>query len=146
MGGNVHLSIKHMIYIDPASYVSLTNQERYQVARVIGQLNQILGNTGRRDLALIGPGRWGTTTPNLGVPVHFSEISNVTVLAEVAFETAGMMPEISYGSHFFQDLVETNIFYMAILPQKDTTIYHPELIQDCFFAYLNRNHSPNLFY
>jgi pyruvate,water dikinase len=48
-------------------------------------------------------------------------------LAEIAFETAGMMPEISYGSHFFQDLVESNIFYMAILPQKKTVTYQPEI-------------------
>ncbi len=129
MGGNVNLSIKYVIYVIPELYVGLTNQERYQVARLIGQLNKALSNHASQNIALIGPGRWGTTTPALGIPVHFSEINNISVLAEVAFETAGMMPEISYGSHFFQDLVETNIFYLAILPQKQTTIYQPDLFQ-----------------
>lgn len=63
---------------------------------------------------LIGPGRWGVTTPSLGVPVIFSEICNMAVICEVASTDAGFMPELSYGSHFFQDLVETGIFYVAM--------------------------------
>ena len=128
MGGNVQLSIQQIIYVRPEAYAQLNQQERYQVARVIGQLNLAIGDDSSRSIALIGPGRWGTTSPMLGIPVHFSEISNISILAEVAFEAAGMIPEISYGSHFFQDLVEANIFFMAILPQKETTIYHPELL------------------
>ncbi|MGD9014794.1 MAG: phosphoenolpyruvate synthase, partial [Candidatus Omnitrophota bacterium] len=60
----------------------------------------------------------GTTTPSLGVPVKFAEINNVAVLAEVAFSTGNLMPELSYGTHFFQDLVEMNIFYVALFPEK----------------------------
>ena len=63
---------------------------------------------------LIGPGRWGTTTPSLGIPVRFSEINKIFVLAEYSFESAGMRPELSFGSHFFQDLVEADIFYLSI--------------------------------
>jgi len=130
MGGNVHLSIKHIIYVYPEAYAQLTYQERYEIARVIGQLNRALKEEVQQGIALIGPGRWGTTTPSLGVPVHFSEISNISVLAEVAFENAGMIPEISYGSHFFQDLVEANIFYVAILPHHEQTAYNPAMIEN----------------
>jgi len=77
---------------------------------------------------LIGPGRWGTTTPSLGVPVHFNEISNMSVICEVASSEAGFMPEVSYGSHFFLDLVETGIFYAAIMADRKNTIYHPHKI------------------
>jgi hypothetical protein len=70
----------------------------------------------------MGPGRWGTTTPSLGVPVKFAEINNVAALAEVAFSDGNLMPELSYGTHFFQDLVETNIFYVALFPEKKEVI------------------------
>ena len=65
---------------------------------------------------LLGPGRWGTTTPSLGVPVSFAEINHITVLGEIAFVTENASPEISFGTHFFQDLVETGIFYVALFP------------------------------
>lgn len=74
-------------------------------------------------MMLTGPGRWGTSTPSLGVPVKFSDINNISVLVEIAFSAAGLMPELSFGSHFFQDLVETDIFYAALFPEKEETIY-----------------------
>ena len=67
---------------------------------------------------LLGPGRWGTTTPSLGVPVSFAEINNTDVLVEVAYEGGNLMPELSFGTHFFHDLVENGIFYVALFPQK----------------------------
>ena len=90
--------------------------EKFDVARLIGRLNKQVADREHQSLMLIGPGRWGTTTPSMGVPVHFSEINNVSVLGEVAWRDGNLMPELSYGSHFFQDLVETGIFYLAIFP------------------------------
>jgi hypothetical protein len=55
----------------------------------------------------------------LGVPVKFAEINNIAVLAEVAFSAGNLIPELSFGTHFFQDLVETNIFYVALFPEKE---------------------------
>jgi hypothetical protein len=66
----------------------------------------------------------GTTTPSLGVPVSFSEINNMTVLAEIAYEGGNLMPELSFGTHFFQDLVEGDIFYLAIFPQKGDVFFN----------------------
>ncbi|HPM43287.1 MAG TPA: phosphoenolpyruvate synthase, partial [Candidatus Omnitrophota bacterium] len=59
----------------------------------------------------------GTTTPSLGVPVSFAEISNISILGEIAFASGNVMPEISFGTHFFQDLVETGVFYLALFPE-----------------------------
>ena len=128
MGGNVHLGIKHIIYVRPDKYVELIERDKYQAARIIGQLNQLMANAETAPTMLLGPGRWGTTTPSLGVPIRFPEINNISVLGEIAFETAGMIPEISYGSHFFQDLVEANVFYLAILPQHEGTVFQSNLI------------------
>lgn len=128
MGGNVNLSFKYLVYVRPEKYVELTEQQRYQLARIIGQLNQQVLSPETAPTLLLGPGRWGTTTPSLGIPVSFSEISNIVALGEVAFETAGMMPEISFGSHFFQDLVESNIFYLAVLPHIEGNLFNTELI------------------
>ncbi len=67
---------------------------------------------------MMGPGRWGTTTPSLGVPVRFSEINHLAVIVEIEYEGGSLVPELSYGTHFFQDLVETDIFYVALFPGK----------------------------
>ncbi len=111
MGGNVRLPIDFIVFIDPEAYLSRTEQEKYSVASIVGQLNSKLKN---KNTFLIGPGRWGTTTASLGVPVKFTELSNMIAICEVSYKDKGLMPELSYGSHFFQDLVETGIFYIAI--------------------------------
>lgn len=129
MGGNVCLNVKYVIYVNPEKYAVLPEKDKYQIARMIGQLNQILVDPENAPTLLLGPGRWGTTTPSLGVPVSFSEIDNIIALGEIAFETAGMMPELSFGSHFFQDLVEANIFYLAVLPHLPNNTFNTELLK-----------------
>lgn len=125
MGGNIHLKIDYVVYIDTKAYLELNEQEKYAAARQIGKINGALqGN----NVMLVGPGRWGTTTPSIGVPVHFSEICNMTVLCEVAAESLGFMPELSYGSHFFQDLVEMQIFYAAIFADNKNVAYNPAYV------------------
>ncbi len=111
MGGNIRVELDYVIYVSASDYLARKESDRYETARIIGRLNEAIGEN---RVMLIGPGRWGTTTSALGVPVHFTEISKMTVLCEVASPETGMMPEVSYGSHFFQDLVETGVFYAAI--------------------------------
>jgi hypothetical protein len=77
---------------------------------------------------IVGPGRWGTSTPSLGVPVRFAEICNVVAIAEVASPIGGFLPDLSFGSHFFQDLVETDIFYVALFPGQSGSFINRELI------------------
>jgi hypothetical protein len=73
---------------------------------------------------LLGPGRWGTTTPAMGVPVTFSEINNVTAIGEIAYQDGSLIPDLSFGTHFFQDMVEMDIFYMAIYPEKEGVFFN----------------------
>lgn len=130
MGGSMVLPVDVVIHVDSKNYYLSDMQVKYEVARTIGMINSALRGTGK-SIMLIGPGRWGTSSPELGVPVRFAEISAVKVLCEVSYEGAGYMPELSFGSHFFQDLVETGIFYASMFEDKEDSLYHPELLQDC---------------
>jgi hypothetical protein len=112
------------VLVQPAAYAALPERDRYTVAREIGRINAEVARDNLTAL-LLGPGRWGTTTPSLGVPVRFGEISAMAAHGEIAFESAGLMPELSYGSHFFQDLVESGIFYAAIFPQDENPDREP---------------------
>ncbi len=123
MGGNISHALDWIIWIEPSEYLRLPLGEKHEIARLIGRLNKRIANRDQGRTMLIGPGRWGTSTPSLGVPISFSEINNLTALVEVAFPTGGLMPELSFGSHFFQDLVEADIFYLALFPEhKDCTL------------------------
>lgn len=125
MGGNVRLPVDNVVYVDAKAYSGLSEQDKYAVARQIGLINAYLKG---KNSILIGPGRWGTTTPSLGVPVHFSEICNMSVICEVSSVEAGFMPELSYGSHFFQDLVEAGIFYVAVIEGQNDVVFNPDRI------------------
>ncbi len=106
--------IEYIIYVDPRDYDSVPTREgRVAIARVIGQINERLA--GKRFI-LIGPGRWGSNDIRLGVPVSYADINRAAMLIEVAREKDGYIPEVSYGTHFFQDLVEANIVYMPLYP------------------------------
>ena len=125
MGGNVRLPVDYVVYVQIKPYLELKEQEKYSVARQIGFLNTILKG---KNVMLVGPGRWGTSTPSLGVPVNFSELCFTSVLCEVASTAEGFMPELSYGSHFFQDIVESGIFYVALFDGEEDVVFHSERI------------------
>lgn len=127
MGGNVRLPLEYVIFIKPEEYLELPERDKYMIARLIGSLNQQLKDS---SVLLAGPGRWGTATPSLGVPVHFSELSNMAAICEVAYQKAGLMPELSFGSHFFLDMVESDIFYAAIYDGNEDVTFYPERVLD----------------
>jgi len=126
MGGSISQPIKKIIYVEPKAYTRLPQSQMYEVARLVGKLNKQITDKENEPTILFGPGRWGTTTPSLGIPVNFYEINNITVLVEMAYEGGNLMPELSFGTHFFQDLVEGDIFYVAIFPQKENVILNRE--------------------
>ncbi len=126
LGGNISQEIKKIIYVDPKKYTQLALSDKYDVARIVGMLNKDIKNREESPVLLMGPGRWGTTTPSLGVPVKFAEINNIATLGEVAFPAGNLMPELSFGTHFFQDLVETNIFYVALFPGNKDIVFNSE--------------------
>ena len=124
MGGSVYQGISRIIYIDPKGYAGLSLSEKHEVARLTGKLNRQIGKREVMPTILLGPGRWGTTTPAMGVPVTFSEINNVTAIGEIAYQDGALIPDLSFGTHFFQDMVEMDIFYMAIYPEKEGVFFN----------------------
>ncbi|MBN3033936.1 MAG: PEP/pyruvate-binding domain-containing protein [Candidatus Saganbacteria bacterium] len=121
MGGSVSQTIGRVICVDTEAYRDLLMARKFEVARLIGRLNrQSKGLT----TLLIGPGRWGSRDPSLGVPVNFAEINNVTALVEVDDPRGGFTPELSFGSHFFLDLVETGIFYAALFLGSENVFFN----------------------
>ena len=125
MGGNVRLHFDYVVFVKATEYLELPDKDKYQAARTVGIINQKLKD---KTTLLMGPGRWGTTTPSLGVPVHFSELCNMAALCEVSYPKAGIVPELSFGSHFFQDIVESDIFYAAVFDGEPGIIFCPDQI------------------
>lgn len=125
MGGNVRLPISLVVLVRPEAYLSLGQGERYAVARQLGALNRSLAS---ENVMLIGPGRWGTSTTGLGVPVAFAEINNAAVLVEVTDPEMGFSPELSFGSHFFLDLVESGIFFAALDRSRADVTFQPGFV------------------
>ncbi len=111
-------TIERVVYVAPSVYGQLPLNDRHKIARLIGQITRLRGADSAKTLLLMGPGRWGTTSPELGVPVRFAEINNVTVLCEMVTMHGGLVPDVSLGTHFFSDLVETDILYLALFPQR----------------------------
>ncbi len=126
-GGTTDQIINTVVMVRPEAYVAIGNAERYTVARMLGRLNERLRADRNRQSMLIVPGRCGTTTPSLGVPVRFSEINAYRCICEMEYATSNMIPELSFGSHFFQDLVESRIFYGALM-QQGPGAFNPSLL------------------
>ena len=128
MGYGIPEAIRRIIYINN-NYIALTKQDKYQIARVVGILNHLLKDNEAGGFILMGPGRWGSSLTSLGIPVSFSEICNTGALIEIAVKEKGYIPELSYGTHFFQDLVETRIVYLALFPDEKEVTFNQEILE-----------------
>jgi hypothetical protein len=114
--------IEFMVYVDPKAYRALASfEEKVAIGRVVGKINRFL--LGKR-YALLGPGRWGSNDINLGIRVTYADINHSLILGEIAFEEDGSTPEVSYGTHFFSDLVEAGIVPIAIYPDQPGTEFN----------------------
>ncbi|MDR0963211.1 MAG: PEP/pyruvate-binding domain-containing protein, partial [Clostridium sp.] len=130
MGSSGIRAIDVVVYVDPRGYYEFPHQQKPFVAAAIGKVNQYYKESGK-SLLLITPGRVGTSSPELGVPVKFADISGFCGICEVSEKSVGYMPELSYGSHMFQDLVEAEILYGAIWNNEKTLVYQPQMLVDC---------------
>jgi hypothetical protein len=119
IGSSQATTIDRIIYVVPSVYGNMPISQRYSVARTIGQLTRLSDQEGGKTIMLIGPGRWGTSMPSLGVPVSFAEIGSASVLCEIVQMRDGVVPDVSLGTHFFNDLVEMDILYLAVFPEKE---------------------------
>ncbi len=118
IGPSLATAVGRLIYVVPSVYSQLSLSDRYSIARLIGRLTR-LEKQPDGALLLVGPGRWGTAEPTLGVPVSFAEISRVTALCEIIEMREGLVPDVSLGTHFFNDLVEMQVLYLALIPGKE---------------------------
>lgn len=133
--------ISHVVYVDPLEYSRLPNlDDMIQVGRIVSDLNSRLP---KKKFILMGPGRWGSRGDvKLGVSITYSDISNTAMLIEMATKKGNYVPDLSFGTHFFQDLVETNIRYLPLYPDdKNVTFNHsffresPNILKDLFPEY-----------
>jgi len=119
--------ITHIVYVDLEGYSQLSDQASMRdVGRAVGRLNKLLP---KRQFILIGPGRWGSRGDiKLGVPVTYSDINNAAMLIEVARQRGNYLPDLSFGTHFFQDLVEASIRYLPLYPDDPQTTFKEEFL------------------
>ena len=142
-------TVDRVIYVMPEVYGRLPLPDRYAVARLVGRLCRMdstpaeTGETSRqsrvpeerpededvkRKILLLGPGRWGTSMPSLGVPVTFHEISGIAVLGEIVAMHDNLVPDVSLGTHLFNELVEADILYFALFPGRETNSLNTALL------------------
>ncbi|HPD30779.1 MAG TPA: PEP/pyruvate-binding domain-containing protein [Phycisphaerae bacterium] len=122
-------AIDRLVYVVPSVYGHLPIPERYAVARLIGRLMHADEEQKPERIMLLGPGRWGTTTPSLGVPVSFAEINTVSVLCEIVAMREDLVPDVSLGTHFFNELVELDILYLALFPGREGNFLNEEFFE-----------------
>ncbi|MEZ4387765.1 MAG: PEP/pyruvate-binding domain-containing protein [Candidatus Krumholzibacteriia bacterium] len=120
--------ITHVVYVNPEAYAGLgSREEMLAVGRAVSLLNELLP---KRQFILIGPGRWGSRGDiKLGVSVTYADINNAAMMIEVARSRNGYVPEVSFGTHFFQDLVEAQIRYLPLYPDEEAVVFN-ELFLD----------------
>jgi hypothetical protein len=120
-------AVDYVVYVVPGQYFSISsNQERTHLARTIGRLNDLLKN---ENFICIGPGRWGSSNSDLGVPIAYGDIYHAKALVELAGENCGLPPEPSLGTHFFQDLLESQIYPLALQLDDPKTFFQQELLE-----------------
>lgn len=120
---NAHIpDIHHVVYVDPMAYAELEDLSALKkVGRAVGELNKLLP---KKRFILMGPGRWGSRGDiKLGVSVTYADINNTAMLIEIARKTGSYVPDVSFGTHFFQDLVEARIGYLPIYPDDEDVVF-----------------------
>jgi pyruvate, water dikinase len=121
--------VTHIVYVDPERYSALPDADSLRrVGRAVGRLNKLLP---KRQFVLMGPGRWGSRGDiRLGVPVGYSDINNTAVLIEIARKRGNYVPDLSFGTHFFQDLVEASIRYLPLFPDDPDISFREDFLRD----------------
>ena len=129
MGLSRNVKMDIIVLVDPIAYYHMPYAKKTNVARLIGVVNW--KNKGRnKHMLLMVPGRIGTSSPELGVPTTFADISEFEAICEIEEKNAGYNPELSYGSHIFQDLVEAEILYTAVFSNEKTLHFVPEKLAE----------------
>jgi hypothetical protein len=119
--------IRYVVWINPSTYDQIPDPHtKTQIARIVGQVNQRLKE---ESFILMGPGRWGSSNLDLGIKASYADIDHARVLIEVALSQGIHAPEASYGTHFFQDLVEAQIYPLPLYPDDPDTLFNWDFFQ-----------------
>jgi len=120
--------VDYVVFVPPEEYFCLQSEaDRQELGQAIGRLNKaLIGKT----FICVGPGRWGSSNTDLGVPIAYGDIYNTCALVELAGEGIGPAPEPSLGTHFFQDLLEAQIFPLAIYLDDEQTVFNRKFFFD----------------
>ncbi len=120
--------LEYVVLIDPRDYESLeTRKEMLRVARAVGAVNKALP---KKKFLLMGPGRWGSRGDiKLGVPVTYADICHTSILVEIARKKGSYLPDVSFGTHFFNDLVESGINYLPLYPDDPEVVWNEDFLQ-----------------
>ena len=118
--------IEYVVLVDPLHYDRVVSvDDRRSIASAIGRINDALAG---KTFILMGPGRWGSRDMRLGVQVGFADLSNAKALLEIARAEGEYTPEPSFGTHFFQELVEASILYLPLYPDDPATEFNEEFL------------------
>ncbi|MEA2071582.1 MAG: hypothetical protein U9O98_09875, partial [Asgard group archaeon] len=107
-GNVVQRDLHNIVYVKPATFDKTKTKE---ILEEIDEINSSLKEKGTPYI-LIGFGRWGTSNEFLGIPAKWDNISGVKVLIEASLEDFNI--DFSQGSHFFQNIIHSNIGYLHI--------------------------------
>ena len=113
LGNGIIENLKDIIYIDQELF-DLSNST--QVVNQIKSINNKLMDE-KKPYVLVGPGRWGSTDPWLGIPVIWSDIAGAKVIIEMPYKERHIDP--SQGSHFFHDMIASQVVYLITKKEKD---------------------------
>jgi len=116
--------LKDIILVDTHKFDKL---KTYEIAMEIEQINNKMISQNRQYI-LIGPGRWGSRDPFLGIPVLWSQISNARVIVEISL--ANYPLDSSLGSHFFHNVTSMNIGYFSVMDSSRTDYIRWEMLEN----------------
>ncbi len=120
--------VDYVVYVPHEEYYQLPSEAcRRELVQAIGKLNTRLE---KESFICAGPGRWGSSNSDLGVPVDYGDIYNARSLVEIAGKLVGAEPEPSLGTHFFQDLLEAQIYPLALQIDSPDTVLRREFFYD----------------
>jgi hypothetical protein len=110
LGNGIIEGITNLVYVKPESFDPSRTKD---IAAMIGELNQSFLDQ-RANYILVGPGRWGSSDPWLGIPVKWPQISAARIIVESGLENYRIDP--SQGTHFFQNLTSFGVGYFTLNP------------------------------
>lgn len=130
VNGGVVQGVKYIVYVDPGWYDSIPSREtKAALGRLVGRINSHPA-IAEGKVIMMGPGRWGSANIDLGIKVGYADIDNTSVLVEIAREEGGHVPEVSYGTHFFQDIVEDQVIYLPVYPDDPQCEFNTAFFED----------------